>query len=96
MEWRSGPKNATQFAKALLSKYETLKSLAVNIPYRVDLSQLSRPRALLTALKQHTARELGYPLEALHLHANWTENRTNKEWKVSLQLEGLLISGKLN
>ncbi|KMQ91499.1 cytoplasmic dynein 2 heavy chain 1-like protein [Lasius niger] len=95
-EWRSGPKNAIQFAKALLSKYETLKSSAMNIPSRVDLSQLSRPRALLTALKQHTARELGYPLEVLHLDANWIENRTNKEWKVSLQLEGLLISGKLD
>ncbi|XP_029665147.1 cytoplasmic dynein 2 heavy chain 1 [Formica exsecta] len=94
-KWRSGPKNAIQFAKALLSKYETLKSSAVNTPCRIDLSQLSRPRALLTALKQHTARELGYPLEVLHLHANWTENRTNKEWKVSLQLEGLLISGAL-
>lgn len=68
----------------------------MNIPHRVDLSQLSRPRALLTALKQHTARELGHPLEALHLRANWTENRTNKGWNVSLQLEGLLISGRLD
>lgn len=79
-----------------MSKYEILKSSAMNIPSHVDLSQLTRPRALLTALKQHTARELGYPLEALHLRANWIENRINKEWKVSLQLEGLLISGKLH
>ncbi|KAL6266424.1 hypothetical protein P5V15_003274 [Pogonomyrmex californicus] len=93
MEWRTGPKNAIQFAKALLSRYEVLKSSAMNIPRGIDLSQLSRPRALLTALKQHTARELGHPLETLHLRANWTENRPNKEWKVSLQLEGLLISG---
>ncbi|XP_071561821.1 cytoplasmic dynein 2 heavy chain 1 [Temnothorax nylanderi] len=92
-EWRTGPKNTIQFVKALLSKYEALKSSAINVPRRVDLSQLSRPRALLTALKQHTARELGHPLETLHLRANWTENRTNKEWQVSLQLEGLLISG---
>ncbi|XP_018402903.1 PREDICTED: cytoplasmic dynein 2 heavy chain 1 [Cyphomyrmex costatus] len=92
-EWRTGPKNAIQFAKLLLSNYEALRSSAINIPSRVDLSQLSRPRALLTALKQHTARELGHPLETLHLCANWTENRVNKEWKVSLQLEGLLISG---
>lgn len=66
-----------------------------NIPSRIDLSQLSRPRALLTALKQHTARELGYPLETLQLCANWIENRPNKKWKVSLELEGLLISGRL-
>lgn len=68
----------------------------MNVPSRVDLSQLSRPRALLIALKQYTARELGHPLETLHLYANWTENRMNKEWKVSLQLEGLLISGRLD
>ncbi|KAL0104886.1 hypothetical protein PUN28_016497 [Cardiocondyla obscurior] len=91
--WQTGPRNTVQFVKALLSKYETLKSLAINLPRRIDLSQLSRPRALLTSLKQHTARELGHPLETLHLHANWTENRTNKEWQISLQLEGLLISG---
>nr|XP_012219219.1 PREDICTED: cytoplasmic dynein 2 heavy chain 1 [Linepithema humile] len=95
MEWRAGPKNAIQFIKAVSSKYEALKSLATSIPRRVDLSQLSRPRALLTALKQHTARELGYPLETLQLYANWIENRPNKKWKVSLELEGLLISGAL-
>ncbi|XP_020293197.1 cytoplasmic dynein 2 heavy chain 1 [Pseudomyrmex gracilis] len=92
-EWRTGPRNAMQFVKALLSKHETLKTLAMGVPRRVDLSQLSRPRALLTALKQYTARELGYPLETLELRANWVENRTKKEWKISIQLEGLLISG---
>lgn len=94
MEWRTGPKNAIQFIKAVSSKYEALKSLATSVPRRVDLSQLSRPRALLTALKQHTARELGYPLETLQICANWIENRSDKKWKVSLELEGLLISGR--
>ncbi|XP_032668403.1 cytoplasmic dynein 2 heavy chain 1 [Odontomachus brunneus] len=92
-EWRAGPRNAVQFVKALLSKYEALKSSPMSIPRRVDLSQLSRPRALLTALKQYTARELGHPLEVLQLCANWTENRANRDWKVSLSLEGLLVSG---
>ncbi|EFN76217.1 Cytoplasmic dynein 2 heavy chain 1 [Harpegnathos saltator] len=92
-EWRAGPKNAVQFVKALLSKYEALKTSPMSIPRRVDLSQLSRPRALLTALKQYTAREVGHPLEILQLRANWIENRANRDWKVSLSLEGLLISG---
>lgn len=96
MEWRAGPRNAVQFVKALLSKYEALKSSPMSIPRRVDLSQLSRPRALLTALKQYTARELGHPLEVLQLCANWTENRANRDWKVSLSLEGLLVSGNFS
>lgn len=64
-----------------------------SFPFRVDLSGLGRPGAFLAALKQHTAREINHPLENLRLRAHWIDDRKTEQWKVSVIIEGLLISG---
>lgn len=92
-EWEFGPKEVLPFVKGLLSRYQTLESMLSISSSIVDISRLVRPRAFLTVLKQHTARETRQPLENLRLRVNWRRNRRNEEWKVSVIIEGLLISG---
>ncbi|XP_076748967.1 dynein cytoplasmic heavy chain beethoven [Xylocopa sonorina] len=94
-DWKHGPKEILPFVKGLLSRYQSLESISSISSSVVDMSRLARPRAFLTVLKQHTARETRQPLENLRLHVNWFENRRNDEWKVSVVIEGLLISGAL-
>ncbi|XP_050496495.1 cytoplasmic dynein 2 heavy chain 1 [Bombus huntii] len=93
--WKYGPKEALPFVKGLLSNYQTLNSILTISWSVVDISRLARPRAFLTVLKQHTARETRQPMENLRLCVNWFENRRNDDWKISLVIEGLLISGAL-
>ncbi|XP_031838829.2 dynein cytoplasmic heavy chain beethoven isoform X1 [Nomia melanderi] len=93
-EWKYGPKEVLPFVKGLLSRYQTLETMLSISSSVIDMSRLARPRAFLTVLKQHTARRTRQPLENLRLHVNWVENR-RKEWKISLIIEGLLISGAL-
>ncbi|XP_043507557.1 cytoplasmic dynein 2 heavy chain 1 [Frieseomelitta varia] len=93
--WRYGPKEALSFVKGLLSRYQALESILAISSSVVDMSRLARPRAFLTVLKQHTARETRQPMENLRLCVNWLENRRNDDWKISLIIEGLLISGAL-
>lgn len=92
-EWKWGPKEALSFVKGLLSRYQTLDSILSISSSIVNISGLVRPRAFLTVLKQHTARETQQPLESLRLRVNWLENHRNKGWKVSIIIEGLQISG---
>ncbi|XP_076387639.1 dynein cytoplasmic heavy chain beethoven [Megachile rotundata] len=94
-DWKYGPKEIIPFVKGLLSKYQTLESIVSISSTVIDISRLVRPRAFLTVLKQHTARETGQPLENLRLRVNWFENHRNKDWKVSMVIDGLLISGAL-
>ncbi|XP_043684796.1 cytoplasmic dynein 2 heavy chain 1 [Vespula pensylvanica] len=95
-EWESGPKDAVTFVNGLLIRYQILESCSVtSFPFRVDLSGLGRPGAFLAALKQHTAREINHPLENLRLRAHWIDDRKTEQWKVSVIIEGLLISGAL-
>ncbi|KAF7378965.1 hypothetical protein HZH66_015199 [Vespula vulgaris] len=95
-EWESGPKDAVTFVNGLLTRYQILESCSVtSFPFRVDLSGLGRPGAFLAALKQHTAREINHPLENLRLRAHWIDDRKTEQWKVSVIIEGLLISGAL-
>ena len=91
--WRYGPKEALSFVKGLLSRYQALESILTISSSVIDMSRLARPRAFLTVLKQHTARETRHPMENLRLCVNWLENRRNDDWKISLIIEGLLISG---
>lgn len=93
--WKYGPKEALPFVKGLLCNYQTLSSILTISSSVVDISRLARPRAFLTVLKQHTARETRQPMENLRLCVNWFENRRNDDWKISLVIEGLLISGNL-
>ncbi|XP_017764042.1 PREDICTED: cytoplasmic dynein 2 heavy chain 1 [Eufriesea mexicana] len=93
--WKHGPKEVLPFVKGLLSRYQTLESILSISSTVVDMSRLARPRAFLTVLKQHTARETHQPMENLRLCVNWFENRRNNDWKISLIIEGLLISGAL-
>ncbi|CAK9809936.1 Cytoplasmic dynein 2 heavy chain 1 [Anthophora quadrimaculata] len=93
--WKYGPKEVLPFVKGLLSRYQTLESILSISSTAIDMSRLARPRAFLSVLKQHTARETRQPLENLQLRVNWLENRRNDDWKVSLIVEGLLISGGL-
>lgn len=92
-DWKYGPKEVLLFVKGLLSRYQTLESIVTISSSVIDLSRLARPRAFFTVLKQHTARETGQPLENLRLRVNWRGNRRNEGWKVSLVIDGLLISG---
>ncbi|XP_017891098.1 cytoplasmic dynein 2 heavy chain 1 isoform X2 [Ceratina calcarata] len=91
-EWKHGPEEVLPFVKGFLSRHQTLETVLSISSTVVDVSRLARPRAFLTVLKQHTAREARQPLENLRLHVNWLENRRN-DWKTSLIIEGLLISG---
>ncbi|XP_047369553.1 cytoplasmic dynein 2 heavy chain 1 isoform X1 [Vespa velutina] len=98
-DWESGPKDVVTFINGLLTRYQILESsceVTNTFPFRIDLSGLGRPGAFLAALKQHTAREINHPLEHLRLRANWINDRkTEQQWKVSVIIEGLLISGAL-
>ncbi|XP_053976723.1 cytoplasmic dynein 2 heavy chain 1-like [Hylaeus volcanicus] len=94
-EWQSGPKDVSLFVKGLMSRYQSLEIMLSTSFSIIDISRLARPRAFLTVLKQHTARETRQPLENLRLRVNWLENRRNEGWKVSVIIEGLLISGGL-
>ncbi|XP_076621618.1 dynein cytoplasmic heavy chain beethoven [Colletes latitarsis] len=94
-EWECGPKEILPFVKGLMSRYQALESMLSISSSIVNISRLARPRAFLTVLKQHTARETQQPLENLRLRVNWLENRRNEEWKISFIIEGLLISGAL-
>ncbi|XP_029051229.2 cytoplasmic dynein 2 heavy chain 1 [Osmia bicornis bicornis] len=94
-DWKYGPKEILLFVKGLLSRYQTLESIVSISSSVIDISRLARPRAFLTVLKQHTARETGQPLENLRLKVNWLGNRRNEGSKVSLVIDGLLISGAL-
>ncbi|KZC10148.1 Cytoplasmic dynein 2 heavy chain 1 [Dufourea novaeangliae] len=94
-EWKYGPKEVLPFVKGLLSRYQILETMLSISSSVIDMSRLARPRAFLTVLKQHTARETRQPLENLRLRVNWTENRRNNDWKIFLVIEGLLISGAL-
>lgn len=91
--WKHGPKEVLLFVKGLLARYQTLESVLSISSAVVDMSRLARPRAFLTVLKQHTARETRQPMENLRLCVNWFENRRNNDWKISVIIEGLLISG---
>nr|XP_033320776.1 cytoplasmic dynein 2 heavy chain 1 [Megalopta genalis] len=92
-EWKYGPKDVLPFVKGLLSRYQTLETMLSISSSIIDMSRLARPRAFLTVLKQHTARETRQPLENLRLRVNWIEKQRREEWKISLIIEGLLISG---
>ncbi|XP_076646917.1 dynein cytoplasmic heavy chain beethoven [Halictus rubicundus] len=92
-EWKYGPEEVLPFVKGLLSRYQTLETMLSISSSIIDMSRLARPRAFLTVLKQHTARETRQPLENLRLRVNWIENQRREDWKISLIVEGLLISG---
>ncbi|XP_043268031.1 cytoplasmic dynein 2 heavy chain 1 [Venturia canescens] len=94
-EWPHGPREAMQFASALIAKNQALNSLSAGLPERLDLDHLTRPWAFLAALKQHTVRTSGFALEELCLVADWSDHTENNDTKVSLYLDGILISGAL-
>ncbi|XP_078052127.1 dynein cytoplasmic heavy chain beethoven [Augochlora pura] len=92
-EWKYGPKDVLSFVKGLLARYQTLETMLSISSCVIDMSRLARPRAFFTVLKQHTAKETRQPLENLRLRVNWIEKQRMEEWKISLIIEGLLISG---
>lgn len=91
--WKYGPNEILSFVKGLLLRHQALERFLSEFLPVVDMSRLARPRAFLTVLKQHTARETRQPMENLRLCVNWFENDRKDDWKISLVVEGLLISG---
>ncbi|XP_011311295.1 cytoplasmic dynein 2 heavy chain 1 [Fopius arisanus] len=91
-EWPGAPREVLPFVNELLSKDRALSAVK-GIPRSIDLSSFTRPRAFLAALKHFTARESKYPLECLILRAHWVHSGEKTEWKNSIIIEGLLISG---
>ncbi len=60
----------------------------------LDLSQLFRPRALVNALRQQTARQLGVSMDQLKLVTAWDARRlASSSPAVHMQVSGLLIQG---
>lgn len=92
-EWPGGPREVLPFVHGLFARHQALASLTLGLPEHVDLASLARPWAFLAALKQHTARESGHPLEELHLRAHWSEASETGDWKVYVNLDGMLVSG---
>ena len=93
-EWPSGPLEIIPFVNRLISRHQSLNALSSSLPRGVNLFWFARPRAFLAAFKQYTARESGHPLENLRLRANWSETSVAEEWKTSIIVEGLLLTGK--
>lgn len=93
-EWPYGPRETMSFASSLVAKNQALSSLTVGLPERLDLDHLTRPWAFLAALKQHTVRTSGFPLEELCLVADWSDIPESFDSKVSVCLDGILISGE--
>lgn len=92
-EWSSGPAEIVPFVNGLLSRHQALNLLGSDLPARVNFFWFARPRAFLAALKQYTARESGHPLENLRLRANWSEGSEIEDWKTSIVIDGLLLTG---
>ena len=92
-EWPAGPREVLPFVNGLIARHRALASLNFGLPEHVDFTGLARPWAFLAALKQHTARESSYPLEGLRLRADWDKFK-DQEWKISVNLDGIFISGK--
>ncbi|XP_023289902.1 cytoplasmic dynein 2 heavy chain 1 [Orussus abietinus] len=96
--WPEGPEETLPFVAGLVSRHRALAALrlsAEGLPAKVDLSWLARPRAFLAALKQYTARSSGEPLEGLRLRASWLDGSQSANWRTSVVIEGLLVSGAL-
>ena len=91
--WSSGPPEIVPFMNGLLARHHALNSLESGLPQRVNFFWFERPRAFLAALKQFTARESGHPLENLRLRANWSDESEMEDWKSSIVIDGLLLTG---
>lgn len=95
--WQLGPAEVLPFVNGLISRYQVIESLNTQtmLSCKIDLSQLTRPRTFLAALKQYTARQTKHPLEVLRLHADWSMSQLNEKKEVAVLIDGLLISGGL-
>jgi dynein heavy chain 2 len=97
--WAVGPASPGAYLRGLAARAAALEqwsarcqagALLASGP--LDLSQLLPPRALLNALRQQAARQLGASMDQLRLAVAW-EGRRLGSAAAQMQVGGLLIQG---
>eukprot|EP01013_Petalomonas_cantuscygni_P031314 TRINITY_DN574_c0_g2_i1.p1 TRINITY_DN574_c0_g2~~TRINITY_DN574_c0_g2_i1.p1 ORF type:complete len:4319 (+),score=1484.83 TRINITY_DN574_c0_g2_i1:236-13192(+) len=92
-----GPEVASNYIRALAYRVDALQKWRASIEKKallgspLMLKDVFRPRPLLNALRQETARKAGVPLDELKLDCAWGETATLDGCALSIQVTGCII-----